>query len=171
MSGLPRIQFVQPESHCDNRGSFTRLVDTLWGVPPILQVSISYNAAVGTMRGMHSSIRSSEEFKVVSCMQGAISDFIIDCRPESPDYMSIMNFELTAETPGSLLIPPGCAHGYVTREPHTRVLYSMTSLYNPDTEVGYLWNDPVLGINWPIEPAVISDRDRSLAPLVGLPEL
>lgn len=166
-----RVQLVTPQAHIDNRGSFTRLVDTLWGVPPILQVSISYNESVGTLRGMHSSIRESQEFKVVSCMQGAISDFVIDCRPESPDYLKVLAFEMNAEMPGSLLIPPGCAHGYVTREPKTRVLYSMTSLYNPATEVGYLWNDPQLGIEWPIEPTVISNRDLALEPLSGKPAL
>ena len=104
-------------------------------------------------------------------MQGAISDFIIDLRPESPDYMKVLSFELDAKTPGSLLIPPGCAHGYVTREPETRVLYSMSSLYNAGTEVGYLWNDPILGIDWPIEPKVISERDLEFDLLTGNPKL
>lgn len=171
MSDLQRVTFMQPKPFEDNRGSFTRLVDNLWGVPPIVQVSISFNKSVGTLRGMHSSIRSSEEFKVVSCMQGAISDFIIDLRPESPDYMKVLSFELDAKTPGSLLIPPGCAHGYVTREPETRVLYSMSSLYNAGTEVGYLWNDPILGIDWPIEPKVISERDLEFDLLTGNPKL
>lgn len=168
---IQRLEFVKPTPHVDNRGSFTRLVDSLWGVPPILQVSVSYNQSVGTLRGMHSSIRSSEEFKVVSCMQGAISDFVIDLRPESLDYLKVLNFELTARDPGSLLIPPGCAHGYVTREPNTRVLYSMSSLFNASTEVGYLWNDPLLGIEWPIEPTVISQRDLSFELLIERPSL
>ncbi len=171
MKDFQRVRLVEPSPFTDSRGSFTRLVDTLWGVPPIVQVSVSYNVEVGTLRGMHSSIRESQEFKVVSCIQGAISDFVVDVRPESPDYMRVMNFELNSERPGSLLIPPGCAHGYVTRDPRTRVLYSMTSLYNPGTEVGYLWNDPVLGIKWPIEPTVISDRDLAFQMLSGLPEL
>lgn len=165
------IELREPAPHRDNRGSFTRLVDTLWDVPPILQVSISQNDRVGTMRGMHSSIRASNEFKVVSCMDGAISDFVIDLRPESPDYMKIHNFELSASRGGSILIPPGCAHGYVTREPNTRVLYSMSSLYNPGQEVGFRWDEPYLGIPWPIEPTVISERDLALPFLTEEPAL
>lgn len=168
---LQLVRLVTPEQHGDRRGSFTRLVDTLWGVPPILQVSVSQNTAVGTMRGMHSSVRSSGEFKVVTCIEGAISDFVIDLRPESPDYMVVKSFELKASKPTSILIPPGCAHGYVTREVNTRVLYSMTSLYNPDTEVGYMWNDPMLGIEWPIVPNVISDRDQAFELLTQKPTL
>ncbi len=171
MDQSQRVRLIEPAPFEDNRGSFRRLVDTLWDVPPIVQTSVSFNIRTGTMRGMHSSIRSSNEFKVVSCMTGAISDFVIDCRPESPDYLKVLSFELNEEKPGSLLIPPGCAHGYVTREPNSRVLYSMSSLYSPGTEVGYLWNDPVLGIDWPIEPTVISSRDLGFEPLTGPPAL
>lgn len=168
---LQLVQFVEPNPFGDNRGSFTRLVDTLWDVPPILQVSISDNFETGTMRGMHSSVRSSGEFKVVSCIEGSIADFVVDVRPESPDYMKVQRFELRERVPGSLLIPPGCAHGYITLEPNTRVLYSMASLYNPSTEVGYMWDDPQLQIDWPFEPAVISQRDLSFEYLSQSPEL
>lgn len=168
---LQRVRFMEPKPFGDNRGSFTRLVDVLWEVPNILQTSISDNVHVGTLRGMHSSIRSSGEFKVVSCIEGAITDFVIDVRPDSPDYMQVQRFELRERVPGSLLIPPGCAHGYITLEPNTRVLYSMASLYNPDTEVGYMWDDPMLGIDWPTPPEVLSDRDSSFAYLTEKPVL
>lgn len=108
---------------------------------------------------------------MVTCIQGSISDFVVDLRPESPDYLIVQNFTLSEKNSGTLLIPPGCVHGYITLEPDTRVMYSMSALYSPEAEVGFLWNDPYLGIEWPMQPSIISERDSGFAPLESKPEL
>lgn len=168
---IDKITYLETDRLEDPRGGFMRVLDTGWGVPPILQVSIADNLSARTLRGMHSMTRSQQEFKIVTCIQGSISDFVVDLRPESSDYLVVQNYSLNENNPGTLLIPPGCAHGYITLEPNSRVMYSMSALYNPAAEVGFLWNDAQLGIEWPFEPAVISERDSSFAPLEGKPVL
>lgn len=164
-------RLVTSPKHEDNRGSFNRLVDVLWDIPSILQVSRTISTNANTLRGMHSCLRDCNEFKIVSCLSGSIQDVIIDLRPESKEFKKVQYFELTGEDTSSLIIPPGYLHGYITREVNTSVLYAMSALYQPDKEVEYRWDDPVLGINWDLEAKVISDRDKNIDLLIEFPTL
>jgi dTDP-4-dehydrorhamnose 3,5-epimerase len=155
---LVRVQKIA--HHIDSRGSFTRISDSLWGVPPVLQISVSTNLLPGTLRGMHASKREMGEFKVVTCLSGSVVDFVIDLRPESSEYGKKLKFELQ-ENNASILIPPGCVHGFLTLEPNTEILYAMSAVYKPEMEVGFRWNDPLLAIDWPKTPEVISSKDAA----------
>lgn len=164
-------RLITSPKHEDNRGSFNRLVDVLWDVPPTLQVSRTISTSANTLRGMHSCLRECDEFKIVSCLSGSIQDVIIDLRPESTEYKKVQYFELSGEDTSSLIIPPGYLHGYITREANTSVLYAMSALYQPEKEVEYRWDDPILGIKWDLEAKVISVRDQNIDLLNEFPKL
>jgi len=133
--------------------------------PAAVQTSIAYNHHKGTMRGMHFQRPPSAETKVVSCTQGAILDVIVDLRPESDTYLRHIAVELTAENRRSLYVPKRFAHGYQTLTDEAQVSYVMSEFYAPETSGGLPYDDPKLGITWPLEVSEISDRDRQWAPL------
>ncbi len=159
------VMLVEPEPMTDERGFFART----WcreefaaqGLNPHLdQCSISFNARRGTLRGMHYQRDPHGEVKLVRCTAGAIFDVAVDLRPTSPTYMKWAGAELTAGNRKALYIPEGCAHGFVTLADGTEVFYQITPAFRPGFGAGVRWNDPVFGIAWPIQPEVISDRDR-----------
>lgn len=127
----------------------------------IVQANNSFSAIPGTLRGMHYQLAPKAEDKVFRCIRGAIFDAIIDLRPESPTFLKHFTIELTAENRTSLYIPKGFAHGFMTLVPDTEVFYLVTEFYSPELERGIRYNDPKFGIKWPMEPAVISDKDRN----------
>jgi dTDP-4-dehydrorhamnose 3,5-epimerase len=157
---------VNLDRHPDNRGFFART----WcarefaaqGLPSILaQCSVSWNERRHTLRGMHWEASPQVESKLVRCTRGAIFDVIVDLRPESPSYLQHVGLCLRANDHRAVFIPPGMAHGFLTVEDETEVLYQMDSFYAPDAERGARWDDPALAISWPAAPAVISERDRT----------
>ena len=129
--------------------------------PRVAQCNISYNAKKGTLRGMHYQIPPYEEAKLVRCTAGAIYDVIIDLRPDSRTYLEHYGIRLDPENRLMLFIPEGFAHGFLTLGDHTEVFYQMSEFYASDSARGIRWNDPRFHIPWPIEPAVISERDRN----------
>jgi dTDP-4-dehydrorhamnose 3,5-epimerase len=110
---------------------------------------------------MHWEAAPRRESKLVRCTRGAIFDVIVDLRPESPSYMRHVGLCLGADDHRAIFIPPGVAHGFITMEDETEVLYQMDSIYAPDAERGARWDDPAFAISWPAAPAVISERDRT----------
>ena len=133
---------------------------------PVSQCSVSFNAVRGTLRGLHFQSAPHEEEKLVRCTRGALYDVIVDCRPGSPTLRQWIGVELTALNHRSLYVPKGFAHGFVTLTDETEVLYMISVPYRAELAGGLRWNDPGLGIRWPIEPMVISDRDAAF-PLLG----
>lgn len=157
---------VKIEPRADNRGLFARTFCTdefiAHGLPAsFVQCNVSYNATLGTLRGMHFQREPRPEGKLVRCTGGAIWDVIVDLRKDSPTYCRWQGFELTAENRDALYIPGGFAHGFQTLTPGTEVFYQMTEFYVPELAAGVRWNDPAFGIEWPIPDPVLSDRDRS----------
>jgi dTDP-4-dehydrorhamnose 3,5-epimerase len=130
--------------------------------PNVVQCNISYNLVKGTLRGMHFQAAPHEEAKLVSCIQGAIYDVIIDIRPHSHTYMHHFAIELTAEKHNALFVPEGFAHGFLTMEPHTSVFYQMSEFYAPHSARGFRWNDPAFNLQLPIAIGMISKRDAEL---------
>ena len=128
----------------------------------IVQANTSFSAIKGTLRGMHYQLAPMAEDKIFRCIRGAIFDAIIDLRPESPTFLKTFTVELTAENRLALYIPKGFAHGFMTLVENTEVFYFVTEFYSPKHERGIRYNDPKFGICWPMEPAVISDKDRNL---------
>ena len=128
---------------------------------PPLQANISSNPQRGTLRGMHYQIAPHGESKLVRCTRGAIYDVIVDMREESPTYGQWIGVELTADSFRMLFVPERFAHGFITLEHNTDVAYQVSAKYTPGAERGLRWNDPAVGIEWPIEPTLISEKDRS----------
>ncbi len=113
------------------------------------------------MRGMHYQVEPFAEAKVVRCVKGSIYDVVIDLRPESPTFKQWTGLTLTAANRQMLYIPEGCAHGFLTLEDQTEVLYQMSEFYHADSARGVRWDDPAFGIQWPATPELISERDRT----------
>jgi dTDP-4-dehydrorhamnose 3,5-epimerase len=154
---------IQPRK--DARGFFARAfcqrVFAEHGLTPVVaQVNIASNLVKGTLRGMHFQCPPAAESKLVRCTRGAILDVIVDLRPESPTYLQHIAVELTADNFRALYIPERCAHGYQTLEDNTDTSYQAGEFYTPSAEGGIRYNDPRLGIEWPLPIAAITDKDR-----------
>jgi len=159
---------IKLERRGDERGFFARLfcVEEFRnaGYPiEIKQANDSLSAEKGTLRGMHYQVGEASETKIIRCLKGAIYDVVLDLRPSSNTYLKWEGFHLDAENRDMVRVPKGCAHGFLTLEPDTEVFYLVDNEYSPDSERGVRWNDPAFGIDWPIEPQVISEKDNSWA--------
>ena len=157
---------VELEMRRDDRGAFARTFCTREfaeaGMPfEVVQANLSINPLKNTMRGLHFQRAPSEEPKIVSCRQGRIWDVAVDVRPDSPTYLEWTSVELDAAGGRMFYIGKGLAHGFITLEPDTEVSYLMGAAYDPEASAGLRWNDPRIGVEWPAEPALISDRDAS----------
>ncbi len=155
---------VKPEPHADERGFFARVWCTHefadHGLSSaFVQTSISFNDVAGTLRGLHYQAEPHGEVKLVRCTAGAIFDVVVDMRPESPTYLEWRGETLSAQNHHALYIPKGCAHGFITLEDRSEVLYDISEFHNPEAARGVRWNDPALAISWPAKPVRISARD------------
>jgi dTDP-4-dehydrorhamnose 3,5-epimerase len=126
-----------------------------------LECSASFNASKGTLRGMHYQAPPHEEDKLIRCTAGAIFDVIIDIRAGSPSYGRWFGTELTDSNRRALLAPKGFAHGFISLADATEVLYMISAPHAPESAYGFIWNDPKVGIAWPMKPVVISARDAA----------
>ncbi len=163
---IPGAVIVEPEPRNDHRGSFMRTFCAeefrAQGLAAeFVQCSTSWNARRGTLRGLHYQIPPYEEAKLVRVTRGAVFDVAVDLRPDSPRYLHWTGVELTAENRRALYIPPGCAHGFQTLEDETEVFYQISVPYRADASRGIRWDDPALGVRWPLPEPVMSERDRT----------
>lgn len=154
----------------DERGFFARLYDRdelgRSGMElEIVQASVSTNNRRGTLRGLHLQKAPYEEAKLVRCLAGSVYDVVADLRPSSATYLGWLAVELSAKQRNAVFVPRGCAHGFLTLEDGCELEYLISARYEPTAALGVRWNDPALGIEWPFEPSVISERDA------GFPEL
>ncbi|WP_425992849.1 dTDP-4-dehydrorhamnose 3,5-epimerase [Brevundimonas sp. TWP2-3-2] len=134
-----------------------------------VQDNHSYSAALGTVRGLHFQTPPNGQAKLVRCLRGAIMDFVVDVRAGSPTYGRWVSAELSADNGYQLFIPVGFAHGFVTLQRDTEIAYKCSDVYAPASDGGVIWNDPDIGIHWPLpaDGAVLSDKDRQLPRLVA----
>ena len=126
----------------------------------IAQTNISYNKTNGTLRGMHMQREPYKEAKLIQCISGSLYDVIIDMRKDSPTLYQWISTILTAHNNTMLYIPEGFAHGFLTQEDDTRILYFMSEFYTPGAEQALRWNDPFFNITWPVQPQVMSEKDK-----------
>lgn len=161
---------VEPEARADARGSFARI----WcreefaaaGLrADFVQSNASFSVQKGTLRGLHYQTAPHGEIKLVSCVRGRVFDVLVDLRHDSPTYRRWFGAELTPESRRMLYVPEECAHGYLTLEDNSEVTYPVTMAYHPESERGVRWNDPAIGIEWPIPPVVISPKDQQWSDL------
>jgi dTDP-4-dehydrorhamnose 3,5-epimerase len=122
----------------------------------------AFNQTAQTLRGMHYQTNGYEETKIVICALGSIFDVVIDLRPTSKTYLQMYFGKFGPQQDNiGLLVPPGCAHGYLTLADDTAVVYFLDQPHSTQNERGIAWNDPKFKIPWPSEPKVISKRDRN----------
>ena len=158
------VVVVEIEAHSDERGAFARLQCpeefAAAGHPfTPAQTSLSRNPRAGTLRGLHYQPAPHAEVKLVRAVRGRIFDVAVDLRPGSPTHRKWTATELSADNARALLIPEGVAHGFLTLEPDTDVLYQIAPAYRPGHDAGVRWDDPAFGIDWPTRPTLISARD------------
>lgn len=127
----------------------------------VAQCNLSFNYKKGTLRGMHYQIAPACETKLVRCIQGAIYDVIVDMRPDSPTYLQHIGVELTAENRRTLYVPEMFAHGYQALTDGAEVVYQVGEFYTQGYERGLRYDDPILGIDWPMPVSEISQKDAS----------
>lgn len=164
-TAIPGACIIDLEPATDERGFFARF----WGEQEfqehnlnsrIAQCSISFNTKRGTLRGMHFQVPPHAEAKTVRCTRGVMYDVIVDLRRGSSTFLRWIAVELSADNRSMLYVPEGCAHGFQTLEDNTEVLYQISELHSPAHARGARWNDPSFGIQWPLPPQSMSDRDR-----------
>ncbi|UCD75417.1 MAG: dTDP-4-dehydrorhamnose 3,5-epimerase [Phycisphaerales bacterium] len=157
---------IDPDPHHDERGFFARTFcrrefEARGLMSTVAQCNISRSLRRGTLRGMHFQLPPMQEAKLVRCIRGALFDVMLDLRSESPTFRQWIGVELTADNGRSVYVPEGFAHGILTLTDDTELHYLITQFYDPQLSSGVRYNDPVFGIEWPIQPAVINERDRS----------
>lgn len=168
---------IDLERREDARGFFARAFCqkefAAHGLKPIIaQANIAHNHKKGTLRGMHFQFPPAAETKLVRCTRGAILDIIVDLRPESPTYLQHVAVELTEDNQRALYVPERFAHGYQVLRDNTDTSYQVGEFYTPEAEGGLRYDDPRLGLKWPLPVTVISEKDQKFAPLDKIePEL
>ncbi len=163
---LPGAFTIDLEAKTDDRGFFART----WchhefaahGLnTKLAQCSVSFNSRKGTLRGMHYQLAPHAETKLVRCTRGAIYDVVLDLRPQSPRFKDSFGIILSAEKRNMMYVPEGCAHGFLTLEEGTEVLYQISEFHTPESARGVRFDDPAFRIAWPEKVEVISERDRN----------
>jgi dTDP-4-dehydrorhamnose 3,5-epimerase len=129
--------------------------------PQVVQANMSYNHKKGAVRGMHYQVSPASEPKFIRCISGAIWDVIIDMRPDSPTYLQHIGVELSAENRRAIYVPDMFAHGNQSLTDGAELLYLVGEFYTPGCERGVRFDDPVIGIEWPLPVTVISEKDQS----------
>ncbi len=169
---IPDLKLITPRKFEDERGFFSEtfnahdLVDaSIWG--PFVQDNHSLSRRKGVVRGLHYQVAPRAQGKLVRVSRGSILDVAIDIRYGSPTYGRHVAQVLSAANWSQLWIPVGFAHGFCTLEDDTEVQYKVTDYYAPECDRGVLWNDPELGIDWPVSAgeAILSEKDRALPAL------
>ncbi len=155
---------IDIEPRGDSRGFFARafcqreFADN--GLKPVIaQANLAFNATRGTVRGMHFQYPPAAETKLVRCTRGSILDIIVDLRPESPTYLEHVAVELSADNHRALYVPERFAHGYQVLEDDTETSYQVGEFYTPDMEGGLRYDDPRLGLTWPLPAGEMSEKD------------
>ena len=156
---------IELERREDSRGFFARAFCQnefkAHGLKPVIaQVNVASSVTKGTLRGMHFQYPPAAETKIVRCTRGALLDIIVDLRPESDTYLQHIAVELNEDNHRALFVPERFAHGYQTLSDKTETSYEVGEYYTPEAEGGLMYNDPRLGLKWPMPVAVISEKDQ-----------
>jgi dTDP-4-dehydrorhamnose 3,5-epimerase len=164
---------IELEKRADERGFFARAFCQkefeAHGLKPIIaQANVAHNIREGTMRGMHFQYPPAAETKLVRCTRGAILDIIVDLRPESPTFLQHIAVEMNEDNQRALYVPERFAHGYQVLRDNTDTSYQVGEFYTPGCEGGLMYDDPALGLKWPLPVSVISEKDRAWAPLAKI---
>lgn len=174
-TAIPEVKVVRHRVFADDRGGLFEWYDTAaYGragiATPFVQDLVSRSASRGTVRGLHFQEPPWAQAKLVRVVRGRILDVAVDIRPGSATFGGHVAVELDDASPASIFVPEGFAHGFCTLEDDTEVTYKLSNHYAPEFARELLWNDPALGISWPVAPAaaVLSEKDAAAPPLADL---
>jgi dTDP-4-dehydrorhamnose 3,5-epimerase len=174
---IPEVKIIRPDKHGDERGFFSETYSrrdlTAAGIDlEFVQDNHALSAQKSTVRGLHFQAPPFAQDKLVRVVRGEIFDVAVDLRVGSPTYGGHVSAKISAEFWDQILVPKGFAHGLVTLEPNTEVLYKVTNYYSPEHDEGIRWDDPELDIDWPVAAtnALLSARDKKHPSLRALPE-
>lgn len=167
---ITNLIVIEPKMFGDNRGwfseSYNESVFLNNGINiKFIQDNHSYSAQKGVLRGLHFQNNPKAQTKLVRCTKGRIWDVAVDLRRNSPTYLKWFGIELTAENHKMLLVPQGFAHGFVTLENDCEVQYKVDDLYDKQLDRSIKYNDPSIGVKWPIDEVILSEKDKN-APLL-----
>ena len=169
---MSATQLIQPIRHGDSRGFFAETYSRKkyleFGIDvEFVQDNHSLSREKGTLRGMHFQAPPHAQAKLIRCGRGAIFDVVIDIRLDSPNYGKWEGYELTAKNGHQLYVPVGFAHGFLTLERESEIVYNCSDYYAPGTEGSVLWSDPDIGIDWPsLNKPILSQKD-AIAPMLS----
>jgi len=161
---LEGVLLIEPAIHGDHRGffmeSYNKQKFAEAGIHyEFVQDNHSLSRETGTLRGLHYQLAPYAQTKLVRVLHGSILDVVVDIRKQSPTFGEWESFVLSAENKRQLLVPAGFAHGFCTLEPDTQVFYKVDQFYHPAADRGIAWNDPKLGIAWPTDKPMLSEKD------------
>lgn len=170
---LPGVILIEPQVFRDERGFFLETYHQAKFAHAGLDVTFvqdNHSRSIqGTLRGLHAQWRRPQG-KLVRVIQGEILDVVVDIRLDSPTFGRWLGIRLSAENFRQLYVPPGFVHGFCVVSAVAEVLYKCTALYDPGDEIGVIWNDPEIGIDWGIREPLLSEKDRRLPTLRALVE-
>lgn len=160
------VYIIELSPHKDERGYFSRSFCAnefqKQGLDfNMVQSNISYSKKKYTLRGMHFQKNGHEEAKLIRCIKGRILDTVIDLRPKSKSFCQHVSIELSENELKLIYVPKFFAHGFITLEENTEVLYQVSAFYSKENESGIRWNDPIFNINWPTENPILSYKDAN----------
>lgn len=173
------IKLLTPKKHGDARGFFSEtwngraFAEATGCTAAFVQDNHAFSAAKGVLRGLHFQIEPAAQDKLVRVTRGSILDVAVDIRRSSPTFGKHVKAVISAENWKQIWVPKGFAHGYVTLEPDTEVIYKVTNYYSPQNDRGLSWNDPALAIDWGVDGAAaqLSDKDKVLPRLSSLRDM
>jgi len=177
-TAIPDVKILTPERIGDDRGFFSEVYNAKRFADAgidlrFVQGNHSLSAEAGVLRGLHFQLPPFAQDKLVRVVRGCILDVAVDLRRTSPTFGQHVSVEISADNFKQILVPKGFAHGFITREPGTEVLYKVTNYYSPEHDRGIIWNDPDLGIDWQVSAndVILSGKDATLPMLCNAPDL
>lgn len=158
------VWVIESTAFNDNRGAFSRLfcsreLQEIVGSRTIVQINHSKTRSIGAVRGLHYQNPPYLEMKIVRCLRGRVFDVAVDLRHGSPTFLKWTSVEMTPENQLALVVPEGCAHGFQVVEQDSELLYLHTAFYTPTAEAAVRFDDPQVGVIWPLVPTDLSSRD------------
>jgi dTDP-4-dehydrorhamnose 3,5-epimerase len=165
---IPGVKIVQLDPKQDSRGNFIRVWDKKLLDLPWVQENEALSLKAHTLRGLHFQRPPHSENKLIRCVSGRMLDVFVDLRKDSSGFGKWGSVELSGEAHNMVLIPRGFAHGYMTLTDNCVVSYKVDAVYTQEAEGGLIWNDPTVGITWPSQQPILSEKDRALPQLAQI---
>lgn len=164
---IPDVKIIKARKFGDHRGFFSETYNRKALAEAGIQLEFvqdnhSLSVEKGVIRGLHFQTPPFAQDKLVRVVRGAVLDVAVDLRKRSSTFGKHVSAVISVDEWNQILVPKGFAHGFCTLEPDTEVIYKVTAYYSPENDKGLLWNDPDLGIKWPVsaDEAILSDKDR-----------